>query len=431
MTSPSAQAKIHIERMMYRSSIAVAGESAASYALIKLIPSGSGASKPLDLNLALVLDVSGSMYEEDGTGISRLNRIQNAAVAAIDKLKGDDTISIIGFAHNAQVVLPPTNVSEKAKIEEVIRKIDQFDVDPGGTAMDEGIRLAMGEVEQHAGSGKLTQLVVLTDGETSGETTCRQLAEQAGQKKIRFNVIGVGTEWNQSLIKDLARLASGEWGYIDVNDASAAERVFVQQFEALAATGFLNVEMHLRAMKDIKIKRVRQVVPDIKEMATTEPEERHLVASLGSLERDKPTRYILDLSLPKRPDGKFRIADIEITFDPGTGKRETSGAYPLEVQYSATQGYVNAEVARHIDEVQIFEQNKVLQQAIAKNDQAEIQRVAQSIEKKGELMGARGAKKTMLAKQVLQELNVGGRVSKKTQLAMDDMTRAVEDNPPS
>jgi Ca-activated chloride channel family protein len=417
--------------MMYRSSIAVAGESAASYALIKLIPSGSGASKPLDLNLALVLDVSGSMYEEDGTGISRLKRIQDAAVAAIDKLKGDDTISIVAFAHNAQVVLPPTSVADKAKIEDVIRKIDMFDVDPGGTAMDQGIQLGMNEVEQHAGAGKLTQLVVLTDGETSGEQTCRQLAEHAGQKKIRFNVIGVGTEWNQSLIKDLARLAAGEWGYIDVNDASAAERVFVQQFEALAATGFLHVEMHLRAMKDIKIKRVRQVVPEIKEMATTEPEERHLVASLGSLERDKPTRYILDLSLPKRPDGKFRIADIEITFDPGTGRRESSGAYPLEVTYSAQQGYVNAEVARHIDEVQIFEQNKVLQQAIAKNDQAEIQRVAQSIEKKGELMGARAAKKTMLAKQVLQELNVGGRVSKKTQLAMDDMTRAVEDNPPA
>ena len=110
-------------------------------------------------------------------------------------------------------------------------------------------------------------MVVLTDGETSGEHDCRQLAEQAGQKKIRFNVIGVGTEWNQSLIKDLAKLAEGDWGYIDVNDASAAERVFVEQFEALAATGFLNVEMHLRAMKDIKIKRVRMVVPEIKELA--------------------------------------------------------------------------------------------------------------------------------------------------------------------
>src|SRR5579884_3949925 len=429
MTSPSTQARIHIERMMYRSSIAVTGESAASYALLKLIPAGAEVGKPLNLNLALVLDVSGSMYEEDGTGISRLKRIQNAAIAAINKLKPDDTISIVAFAHNAQAVLPPTQLAQKDKIVDVINRIDMFEVDPGGTAMDQGISLGLGEVEKLAGTGTLTQLVVLTDGETSGETACRQLAEQAGQKKISFNVIGVGTEWNQSLIKDLARLAQGDWGYIDVNDASSAERVFARQFEALAATGFHNVEMHLRLMKDIKVKRVRMVVPEIKELPVNELEERHLVAPLGTLERDKPTRYILDLSLPKRPEGKFRLADIEITFDPGSGQRESSGAYPLEVTYSAQQGYVNAEVARHIDEVQIFELNKNLQQAIATNNQQEAQRVAQNIEKKGELMGPRAAKKTMLARQVLQELNAGGRVSKKTQLAVDDMARAVEETP--
>src|ERR1700692_393865 len=102
--TPTTQAKIHIERMMYRSSIAVQGDSAASYALIKLIPSGSGAALSLGLNLALVLDVSGSMYEEDGTGISRLRRIQTAATNAINKLKPTDTIAIVAFAHNAPVV---------------------------------------------------------------------------------------------------------------------------------------------------------------------------------------------------------------------------------------------------------------------------------------------------------------------------------------
>jgi Ca-activated chloride channel family protein len=429
MSSPSSQAKIHIERMMYRSSVAVPGESTHSYALIKLIPSG-GSGRPLDLNLALVLDVSGSMYEEDGTGVSRLKRVQDAARAAIGKLKPDDTLAIVAFAHNAQVLLPPTTIAEKAKIEDVIDKVDMFDVDPGGTAMDQGIELALSEVEKNAGTGKLSQLVVLTDGETSGEQTCRQLATQAAEKKIHFNVIGVGTEWNQSLIKDLARLAEGEWGYIDVNDVAAAERVFVKEFEALAAAGFLDVEMHLRAMKDIKIKRVRMVSPEIKELSAQEPEERHLIASLGTLERDKTSRYVLDLSLPKRPDGKFRIADIEITYDLGTGRRESTGPVALEVTYTAAgQGYVNAEVAKHIDEVQIFEQNKLLQQAISKNDQDEIKRVAQNIEKKAEVMGPRAAKKTMLARQVLSELNVGGRVSKKTQLAVDDVARVVEETP--
>jgi Ca-activated chloride channel family protein len=425
MTPTPSQAKIHIERMMYRSSIAVTGETAASYALVKLIPAG-GASKPLPLNLALVLDVSGSMYEEDGTGVSRLNRVQQAAHAAVQKLKPEDHLAIVAFAHDCQVVLPSTPLTDKAHIEDVISKIDRYDVDPGGTAMDQGIEMGLAEIEKQLGAGRLSQVVVLTDGETSGERMCRELAQQAAKKKVRFNVIGVGTEWNQNLIKDLAKLAEGDWGYIDVNDASAAERVFVEKFEELSHAGFLNVEMRLKAMKDIKIKRVRQVVPDIKELPLSEPEERLHVASLGTLQRDNATRYVLDLSLPKRPDGKFVIAQMEITYDVGRG-RESTGMVPLEVSYtSAGNGYINAEVAKHIDEVQIFEANNRLQQAIATNDTEQAKQAAQIIEKKAEVMGPRAAKKTMLAKQVLQELNMGGRVSKKTQLAADDLMREVE-----
>jgi Ca-activated chloride channel family protein len=427
-------AKIHVERMMHRNSIAVAGESAASYALIKLIPTGlgDGVSKPMGLNLALALDVSGSMYEEDGTGISRLKRIQDAAIAAIQKLKPDDTMSVVAFAHNALVLLPSTKVSERQKIEDVIRKVDMFDVDPGGTAMNDGIRLALEEVEKNAGPGMLTQVVVLTDGETSGEQECRTLAQRAHDNKVHLTLMGVGLDWKASLIKDLAKISDGKWYYIDVNQASEAERIFVEEFETLAATGFMNVEMHLRPMKDIKLKRVRQVVPEIRELTLTEPEERHMLASLGTLQKDGSSRYVLDMTLPKRPDGKYVVAQMEITYDLGLGKRETTGQIPLEMTYTAAgHGYINAEVARHIDEVQIFELNKNLQDAIAQNKQEEVKKVAEQIEKKGEVMGQRAAKKTMLAKQVLQELNAGGRVSKKTQLAMDDSSRVAEDVPAS
>ncbi|HZT82004.1 MAG TPA: VWA domain-containing protein [Gemmataceae bacterium] len=423
-------AKIHIERMMYRSSVAIAGESAASYALVKLIPTGEGTGKPVGLNLALVLDVSGSMYEEDGTGISRLKRIQDAAINAIQQLKPEDSLALVAFAHNCQVVLPSTSLAEKAKIEDFIRKIDMFDVDPGGTAMDLGMEEGIKQVEAQAGEGRLSQVLVLTDGETSGETRCRQLAQEAAAKKVNLTMMGVGTEWNSSLIKDLANLGQGKWHYIDVNEAQSAERIFAEEFQSLASVGFTDVEMHIKPFKDIKIKRLRQVVPEIKELKLEGGDGQPLVAKLGTLEKDKPTRYIIDLTLPRRPDGQYAIAKLEVTYDIGSGKRESTGEYPLEVKYtSASQGHINAEVARHIDEVQIFELNKDLQKAIATGDQQKVEERAKQIEKKAEVMGPRAAKKTMLAKQVLQELNAGGRVSKKTQLAMDDIARDVAESP--
>ncbi|MCI0461718.1 MAG: VWA domain-containing protein, partial [Gemmataceae bacterium] len=182
-------AKIHIERMMHRKSIAVLGESAATYALVKVIPAGGGASAPMGLNLALVLDVSGSMYEEDGTGISRLDRVKDAAIGAIQALKPENTLAVIAFANNALTLLPSTPLSQKAVIEDIIRKIDMYDVDPGGTSMDDGIALGLGEVAKLAAPGRLSQVVVLTDGETSGERRCRELALlQRSQRELLASV---------------------------------------------------------------------------------------------------------------------------------------------------------------------------------------------------------------------------------------------------
>jgi Ca-activated chloride channel family protein len=419
---PGAKAgRIQIERMTHRNSIQVLGESAATYVLLKLIPAGEGKGPPL--NLAIVLDISGSMYAEDGTGVSRLLRVQEAAKLALGQLRPEDTLAIVAFGYDSKLLLPPTSIADKAKIEEIIDKVDQLGVDSGGTAMDEGIQTALQALEPLASPAKLTQLVVLTDGETTGETTCRKLAEQAAQKKIHLSLMGIGTDWNASLIKDLAKLSLGKWHYIDVTQAKDTERVIVEEFQSLAATGFLNVEMHVRPVKGVGVRRARQVAPEIKKFDLKEPEERHLVAELGTLVRDNPTKYILDLTVPKRPDGKYAVAQLEISFDPGTGKREST-TVPLEIVYtSAGHGFINAEVAKHIDEVQVAELNENLQQAINQGKTADVQKVAEQIMKKGEVMGKAGAKKTMLAKQVLQEINVGGRVSKKTQLAMDDAAR--------
>lgn len=419
-------ARIHIERMMHRNSIAVAGDSAAAYALLKLIPDGpAGAARPVRRNLALALDVSGSMYEQDGTGISRLRRVQDAAIAALQKLRPDDTLAIIGFAHNAQAVLPPTRVVEKSKIEDVIRRIDMFAVDPGGTAMDEGLALAMTDVETHAGAGTLSQIVILTDGETSGEQNCRHLAQKASQKKMHWTLMGVGTEWNAALIKDLARLSEGKWHYIDVSDAHDAARIFDEEFTTLAAAAFLDVELRLRPMKDVHIKRIRQVVPEIQEVKLEG--ERDPVARLGTLRHDVSSRYIIDLSLPRRPDGKYAVAHLKLTYDLGDGRRESSGQIPLEMTYTAAgQGYVNAEVMKHIDDLQLQAMSDTLQRVLDGNDLQAARQVAQEMEKKGGQMGKRAEKKTMLAKEVLNELNASGRVCKKTQLAMADAIRMAE-----
>lgn len=412
---------------MHRQSIAVPGDSAAAYALLKLIPSGTG-SASLPLDVALVLDISGSMYEEDGTGRSRLDRIREAALAAAEKLRPTDRLAIVAFGHGAQTVLPPTPLNDLSRVSDVIKRIDLFDVDQAGTAMHKGIELGLEAVSMASSEGRVGQLVVLTDGETEGEAVCRELAEQARTRHVTLSVMGVGTEWNSSLIKNLAQLNDGRWYYIDAENPDEALRVFVSEFERLADTGFTEVTLTLKPTKDVKVKRLRQVVPDIHELNLTTIGERHLTADLGTLGGTQSSRYVIDLSLPRRPDGTYAIAQISLAYTTATGRSELPDV-PLEIAYTASgQGFVNAEVARHIDEVQIFELNTNLQSAIQSDDQSEARRVAEMIAKKGEVLGPRGAKKTQLARQVLDELDGGGRVSRKTMLAVDDAARLAEES---
>ena len=131
MTAP----RLVLERMMHRQSLAVPGESMATYALVKLVPAGDGAGLPL--TLVLCIDISGSMYCGDGTGQSRLDRVRDAATAAIAKLKPTDRLALVAFGNGADVILPPTPASGAEKIADTLRRIGTFSVDPAGTAMDE------------------------------------------------------------------------------------------------------------------------------------------------------------------------------------------------------------------------------------------------------------------------------------------------------
>jgi len=241
-------------------------------------------------------------------------------------------------------------------------------------------------------------------------------------------VIGAGTEWNEELLKDLARISDGPWCYVDVSQDRDFERVLEREFERLSRAVVTKVELQLRPVKDVRVKRIRQVMPEIKDLPLKEAGERRLVAGLGTLEINRPRSYILEMSLPRRPDGKYVVCQMEIAYQNGVGQRQTSGGLPLELHYTASgNGYVNSEVAKHIDEVQIFELNNNLQKALAAGESVEAHRLAENIAKKGDLLGPRGALKTMLAKQMLEELRRDNSVSKKTRLAVDDAARLAEE----
>src|SRR5690606_10936689 len=71
------------------------------------------------MNLAIVVDKSGSMKGE------RIANAMNAAVAAVERMRDGDSVTVVSFDTAAEVVVPPTRIgsSNRASIESRIRSI--------------------------------------------------------------------------------------------------------------------------------------------------------------------------------------------------------------------------------------------------------------------------------------------------------------------
>ncbi|RWM88444.1 MAG: VWA domain-containing protein [Mesorhizobium sp.] len=173
-------------------------------------------------NLVFLIDVSGSMNEQD-----KLPLLQSAFRLLADKLKFDDTVSIVTYAGDAGTVLEPTKVSEKDKI---LNAIDTLA--PGGsTAGEAGIKEAYRLAQKSFVKDGVNRVMLATDGDFNvGQTDdddLKRLIEQERKTGVFLSVFGFGRgNLNDQMMQTIAQNGNGTAAYIDT--LAEAEKVLVE-----------------------------------------------------------------------------------------------------------------------------------------------------------------------------------------------------------
>jgi VWFA-related protein len=184
--------------MMHRNSIAVAGESAASYALVKLIPSGLGQASKMGLNLALAVDVSGSM--NDG---GKLDAARQAAGSLVDSLGPRDSAALIAFADDVRVAQGFTG--DRAQLKDAVGQLAAN----GDTALYDAVGQAA-LLMQALPSGRKV-LVVLTDGQdTRSRAPLGGAIAAARDAGTLVFAVGLGDDVNSDVLNELAAQTAGQ-----------------------------------------------------------------------------------------------------------------------------------------------------------------------------------------------------------------------------
>lgn len=308
------------------------------------------------LNLALVLDRSGSMAGQ------KITDLKEAAKWAVEQLNDRDQVSIVVFDDRAEVIVPSQPAVNKTAVLAQIERIDER----GGTSMSLGIQQGLDQLQAGAGPGRVSRMLLLTDGETwEDEGQCRQLAQQAAQMGVPLTALGLGEEWNQNLLTDLASLSGGTWEYIDTPDKMAP--AFSQVVQAMQGVAATNASLTLRLVTGVRPRAVWRVAPLIDRLSHNALSERDVQVYLGDLP-PKGQSVLVELTMPPRQAGDYRMAQAELMYDvPGSQQTAARARQDVMVTFTAdelaAQG-VNGRVMNVVEKVTAFKlQTQALDEA--------------------------------------------------------------------
>ncbi len=276
------------------------------YVLIEALPTGAVANVQMPLNFSLVLDHSGSMYG------AKLANLKQAARLAVDRMGPQDLVSIVIFDDKVKVIAPGQPVTDKTDLK---RRIDGIR-DGGGTEISRGMRKGLEELQKGLGPQRVSRLLLLTDGETFGdEDVCRRLAADAGGQGVAIAALGLGEEWNEQLLDDIAQASGGVSDFIPEGQPDAILNTFERQVQAAQATVVQNAEMILRLVPGVMPRAVWRATPLIAKLGHRALSDRNVQVALGDMDREQGQSVLIEMLVPPRQPGTYRIAQAEVSYD--------------------------------------------------------------------------------------------------------------------
>ncbi len=302
------------------------------YVLISARPGQAIAQTRIGLNLGLVLDQSGSMRGE------KLERLKQALHLALGKLAPEDVVSLTVFNDRAQVLAPAAPVRQQSGL---LGQVDRLRAG-GGTEMARGLSLGLREVYRQFAAERGNQVLLLTDGQTYGdEAQCLKLAKESGEHHIAIQALGLGDDWNENLLDEIGKLSGGGSDLIAQPDQITP--LFAQTVERSSKAVVRNAQVTLRLAAGVEPRQVWQVTPLIANLGYTPIGQRDVQVELGELDAQEGKALLVELLLPPRQAGRYRVAQAEIRYDlPLASQVGLVGREDIVLSYSADAEAVRA-----------------------------------------------------------------------------------------
>lgn len=212
---------------------------------------GIGAGSAPPLNICLVLDASTSMSGP------RLNTVKETARQIIQTLKPEDIISVVTFNDVPEIIIPATRGQNINVLEARISIITTS----GGTEIGKGLEAGFSEIMRNLRPSYHNYIILITDGRTYGdEEYCLTIAKQAAESGITIHALGIGDQWNDTFLDELANKTGGSSEYAD--SAKAIEKFLKNKFGQIQDTFASNITLDFTTPPEVELRYAFRLSPD-------------------------------------------------------------------------------------------------------------------------------------------------------------------------
>ena len=325
--------------------------------------------------LALAIDRSGSMEGKP------IESVKSAVSLILDQLTDADMLSIVTFGENVDVLMPCSRVINPGLIRQHVERIQP----KGTTNLYGGMGRAAEELLGSKSPQHLTRVLVLTDGEANeGITEYHDIITQARQYRMQgatISTIGLGVEYNEELMRGIAKNTGGNYYYIDTIDE--IPQVFDRELKDFFSTVATGVSLSIELPEGVELTRAYGY--------DTARGGRRVSLELPDLAAGETLPVLFQLGVKPHPPARFRVAKSELKFRYFGAEERSSVRGDMVVEFTTNKDQIMGGI------------DPVVEVAMREKD------IVASLKRAGQMMASDVGTATMIIGQAQAQLAAAGK----------------------
>jgi len=340
------------------------GDRMTTHMEVRLRAHAVGKVRRRPLNVALVLDRSGSMRG------AKMRDAKEAARKMVRLLEPGDVISVISYSDTVRVDWPakPYRIRDHRRI---LSTIDRMNAN-GSTFLEGGMREGAKQVRGWMGGNRITRVLLVSDGNANvgvrGGRALGHIARRLLHKGVATTTIGLGLDYNEDTMTAIADGGAGSYFY--VRESRELESTFRDELRRMMATAARNVMVRIRPGDGVQVRTVHGYDAERGNGGA-------VIIPLADLSEHAERGVLIELSVPTRAYGTRRLARVDVAFADTDGRRfEATGELEVlttddKVRIRDAQDWT---VLKRVQELRLARAMKDSAELVARGKAAEAQK---------------------------------------------------------